>query len=148
MKRNHNITKKQGLDILIKSIGEEMNLPSTLVSLRETPVDRDGLYTKVFAYYQFLQRRFPENIKWDGNHFEFTEWDLGSFALNYYATTGNLDYTPAMFKEKDADFLSKSLETVSPETPMDVILCIPTLNVRIPFLDVQKVSAWYFAGND
>src|SRR3989338_2269214 len=37
--------------------------------------DREEVYERVFAYYGHLQNIFPQNITWDGDEFEYTEWD-------------------------------------------------------------------------
>ncbi|MBI2632375.1 hypothetical protein HYW75_05205 [Candidatus Pacearchaeota archaeon] len=50
-----------------------------------------------------------------------------------------------MLTKEDRSKLNEMLKTVSPHNPIDLILYVPPLSVRIPFLDVRKISYWHFA---
>lgn len=118
-------------------------LPSVIVFR-----DRQDAHEKVFAYYSHLERTFPRNINWDGNEFEYTEWDAGSFVINYDSGEGHLSYTNAMFLPDERKTLSQMVSGVSPQEPADIILPIYNLEILVPFLDVKRLGSIWFASNE
>ena len=115
--------------------------------------NRSRLYDNVFTYYRFLQRRFPadprdirrmgDQVSWDGDSFEYTEW-RHNLALSYSTNSGELEYTPPLFKKGDTA-IAKMLDMVSTGKPPDVMLYVPSLDIKVPFLDVKTVGLWSFA---
>lgn len=84
---------------------------------------RRQLYERVFAYYEALQSRFPDSIEWDGDRFEYTKWDEGSFVINYNVR-GELGYTDVMFPTDERKALAEMTQGISAEEPADIILPI------------------------
>jgi len=132
-------------DIVTSAIIES-GFQNYLPKLLEKVGTREQLYEKVFKYYEFLQKTFPENVNWDGYRFECTKFDDYSFALNYYRN-GELSLPTDFFTKEEYEKVYDMIEGVSEQNPTDIVFPVFPISSRVPFLDVKKVRTIRFASN-
>ena len=108
---------------------------------------RNDLRRKLFEYYERLGSVFPSYVKWDGDEFEFADWDA-AFIVNYQRGKCELGYTPAMFPRDKQKLLLKMTQGTCDESPSDIILPLymPDYSrlIIVPFIDVKRLySIWF-----
>ena len=136
----------QGLELLAQSI--ETSVSSSKINpFLKLSGSREGLHKKVLAYYDILSRKFPNKINWDGNEFEYTEWELASYVLNFNVRTGELGFTDVLLNKSLREELPELLRGISEGTPADILFPLEDLGIVVPLLDIKKIYYIGFASN-